>query len=99
MKISKIWDNEWMRRWGKYILTILIFGVVYFFVGDQSVIRFIQRGSEIKHLEEQCQMYNTATEKAMREIQSLDHPDSLERFAREQYYMHTTNEDVYLVDE
>jgi cell division protein FtsB len=44
-------------------------------------------------------MYREGTEKAMREIQTLSNPDSLERYAREHYYMHTHNEDIYLVEE
>jgi len=31
-------------------------------------------------------------------MQTLNHPDSLERFAREQYFMHEQNEDVYLIE-
>jgi cell division protein FtsB len=44
-------------------------------------------------------MYRKATDKAQREIQALHNTDSLERFAREHYYMHTPNEDIYLIDE
>ena len=44
-------------------------------------------------------MYREGAEKAQREIQTLSQPDSLERYAREHYYMHTPNEDIYLVDE
>jgi cell division protein FtsB len=44
-------------------------------------------------------MYREGTDKAQREIQALHQIDSLERYAREQYYMHTSNEDIYLVEE
>lgn len=99
MSFFKKIENIKLKKWGKYIITILIFGVIYIFVGDQSIVRFIQRGEEIQHLEEQRDAYLEETEKVRREIQSLSHPDSLERFAREQYYMHNANEDIYLVDE
>ena len=99
MEFSKIWEKIQLKRWGKYIITILVFGVIYVFVGDQSMIRFVQRGREIRHLEEQRDRYMEETEKVRREIQSLTHSDSLERFAREQYNMHNANEDIYLVDE
>ena len=99
MSFSKSWEYIQLKKWGKYIITLLVFGVIYIFVGDQSMIRFVQRGREIRHLEEQRDAYLEETEKVRREIQSLSHPDSLERFAREQYYMHNANEDIYLVDE
>ena len=38
-------------------------------------------------------------DKAQQEIRTLSNPDSLERYAREHYYMHTPDEDIYLVEE
>ena len=99
MKFSEFWDTIKIRKWGKYVVTLLLFLVVYLFIGDQSVIQFIRRGKEIRHLEEQRDMYREGTNKAQREIQALHQPDSLERFAREQYFMHEANEDIYLVEE
>lgn len=88
-----------IRKWGKYVFTILIFLVIYLFIGDQSMIQFAKRGREIRHLEEQRDMYRAGTDKVQHEIQSLNHPDSLERYAREQYFMHNANEDIYLIEE
>ena len=99
MTFSELWTHIRVRKWGKYVITVLLFLLVFFFVGDQSILRFIHRHREISHMEEQRDFYRAATEKAQREIQSLHNKDSLERFAREQYYMHNANEDVYLVEE
>jgi len=99
MTFSEFWTAIKIRKWGKYILTLLIFAVVFLFIGDQSLIRFIRRGREIRHLEEQRDMYREGTDKAQREIQTLHHPDSLEQYAREHYFMHLPNEDIYLVEE
>ena len=99
MYLRGLLSSDFIKKWGKYIITLVVFGVVYFFVGDQCILRFIERGRAIRHLEEQTEMYNTASEQVMREMQSLNNLDSLERFAREKYLMHQANEDVYLVDE
>ena len=99
MSFSDFWTMIKIRKWGKYVITILAFLVVFLFIGDQSLIQFVKRGREIRHLEEQRDMYREGTEKAQREIQTLNQPDSLERYAREHYYMHTSNEDIYLVEE
>lgn len=99
MKFSEFWETIKIRKWGKYVITLLLFLVVFLFIGDQSVIQFVKRGHEIRHLKEQRDMYREGTEKAQREIQTLHHPDSLERYAREQYYMHTSNEEIFLVEE
>ncbi len=99
MTFSEFWTTIKIRKWGKYILTLLIFAVVFLFIGEQSVVHFIRRGREIRHLEEQRDMYREGAAKAEQEINTLQQPDSLERFAREHYYMHTPNEDIYLVEE
>ena len=99
MTFSDWWTEMKMRKWLKYVITILVFLLIYLFIGDQSLIQFARRGREIRQLEQQRDMYRSESEKAQRELRTLSNPDSLERFAREHYYMHTPNEDIYLVDE
>lgn len=99
MTFSEFWTHIQVRKWGKYVVTILLFLAVFLFIGDQSAIHFFRRGREISHLEEQRDMYQAATEKAQREILLLHNTDSLERYAREHYFMHTPGEDIYLVEE
>lgn len=99
MSFSEFWTIIRVRKWGKYVITILLFLAVFLFIGDQSLLRFIDRGREIRQLEEQRDQYRSAAEEAQREIQTLHNTDSLERFAREQYFMHNANEDIYLVEE
>lgn len=99
MSFSEFWTIIRVRKWGKYVITILLFVAVFLFIGDQSLLRFIDRGREIRQLEEQRDQYRSAAEEAQREIQTLHNTDSLERFAREQYFMHNANEDIYLVEE
>ncbi len=99
MSFSEFWTSIKIQKWGKYAITLIAFLVVFLFVGDQSLIRFFHRHREIKQLEEQRDLYRSETEKAQREIQMLQNTDSLERYAREHYYMHTPEEDIYLVEE
>lgn len=99
MTFSEFLTTYKVRKWGKYAVTVLLFLIVFLFVGDQSMLHFWRRGREINRLEEQRDMYRAATEKAQREILMLQDADSLERFAREHYFMHTKNEDIYLVEE
>ena len=99
MKFSEFWSETKIRKWGKYVVTILVFLIVYLFIGDQSLIQFVHRGREIRHLEQQRDMYREAAEEAQKEIQTLNHPDSLEQYAREHYYMHNSNEEIFLLEE
>lgn len=81
------------------MLAIAVFAVVMVFFGDQSMINYVKRAREIHHLEEQRDSYREGIQKARHDLDVLQNTDSLERFAREQYYMHTEKEDVYLVEE
>ena len=99
MNFSDFWNTIKIRKWGKYVLTLLVFGVVYVFVGDQSLIMFAKRGGEIRRNEQQRDMYRKSAMEKQRQIQNLNNLDSLEKFARENYYMHTPNEDIFLVEE
>ena len=94
-----ILDRLKIRKWGKYAITILVFAVVFLFIGEQSLIQFVRRGREIRHLEEQRDLYREGAEKAQREMNALHQTDSLEGYAREQYYMHNSNEEIFLVEE
>ncbi len=99
MDFSKYWTYIQARKWVKYVVTILLFLAIFLFIGDQSLIRSIRRHREIRQMEEQRDMYREATEQAQREIQLLHNRDSLERYAREHYYMHNEGEEIFLVDE
>ena len=99
MKFSEFWTETKVQKWGKYVITLLVFLFFYLFIGDQSLIQFARRGREIRQLEQQRDMYREATQEAQSQIQTLHHPDSLEQYAREHYYMHNSNEEIYLVEE
>ena len=98
MNFLKWKDHIKFGKWGKYVITILVFLFIYLFVGDQSLVQFSRRSKEIKSYEQQTRMYLQGTEKAEHMLQTLNDTDSLERYAREQYYMHEDGEDVYILN-
>ena len=62
----------------------------------------LQEELEPQEQEEQTEEGSTLEaelEEAQQQINMLSQKDSLERFAREQYYMHEKGEDIYLVEE
>lgn len=97
-------ENEnWLKRMGnvlinKYVVVIAIFAVLFIFVGDHSLIQFVKRATKIRSMEQQIQQTNHEIKEAEHTLQMLENTDSLERFAREKYFMHTDKEDVYLVE-
>ena len=96
--MKEIWIERW-KKYGKYVVTIAVFAGVMIFFGDQSLINYVKRAREIHRLEEQRDSYREGIQKARHELNVLQNTDNLEHIAREQYNMHTDNEDVYLVEE
>ena len=85
------------KRYGKYIIAVGIFAIVMLFFGEQSVVNYIKRAIEIHRLETQRDAYIEGIQRAQHDINVLQDTDSLERYAREHYYMHAPNEDVYIL--
>lgn len=83
----------------KYVLVCVIFGVVFVFVGEQSILKGIHRRRQIRQTEQQIRATRADIEATQRKINWLRSTDSLEQFAREEYYMHAPGEDVYIVKE
>ena len=77
---------------------LLVFAVIMIFIGEHSLIQFVKRGTQIREVEAQIEHTNQQIRQAQRSMNMLDDIDSLERFARERYMMHTDKEDVYIVE-
>ena len=97
-------DNRFlnfMRKYvlNKYVLVLLVFGVVFVFVGEQSFIKGIQRRRQIRETERQLRTTRDDISGMRHRIELLRSTDSLERYAREHYFMHADGEDVYIVYE
>lgn len=95
---KKIWQVS--RKWvlNKYVLTCVLFAVVLTFCGEQSMLNRIRQARQISALERERDECRQQSEKYRNDIRLLrENTDSLERFAREHYYMHADGETVYLI--
>ena len=91
--------HPWLGKWvlNKYTITTVIFGLLFLFVGDQSLLKQYQRARQMRSLKQQIDQSRGNIATYQRELDYLADPDSLERYAREQYHMHQPNEEVYIV--
>jgi len=99
MKISILRAYLKFGKWGKYLITILVFMIVFLFVGEQSLVQCSRRKAEIKKCKMDEKRYQKQTENAQRMLLMLSNRDSLERYARELYLMHEENEEIYIIGE
>lgn len=98
MEQKEMWKKVRNVLINKYAITLYVFAVIFIFVGDQSWIKQISRKVEMRETQKKIEEIQQQTAEAGNLLHSLDHPDSLERFAREQYKMHAAGEDVYVVE-
>ena len=98
MNKENFWNLARKVLINKYAITIYVFTVIMIFIGEHSLIQFVKRGTQIREVEAQIEHTNQQVRQAQRSMNMLDDIDSLERFARERYMMHTDKEDVYIVE-
>lgn len=92
--------HPWVKRWvlNKYVAACAVCGLIFLFGGDQSLLQQAKRLRHMRHLQEQISQSRQHIAECERALQTLSDTDSLERFAREQYHMHASNEEVYVIE-
>ncbi len=84
----------------KYLLAIAVFFVLSFFALDNTYIDRWNNRNKIRELNSQIESYDKQIETCMRKMNELNtNKTNLERFAREEYYMKRTNEEVFIIED
>ncbi len=81
----------------RYFLVTLVF-VIVLFLDTNNLTRWYNTAKDVVAQEKQKEYYRKAihdTEEQLKELQS--NRDSLEKFAREQYYFHEADEEIFIV--
>ncbi len=98
MKFSKIHIPKWLRN--KYIITLILFGVWISFFDQNDLWDKHKLSGRIQQLEKQKHHYQVEIEQNQRKMKEIqESPESLEKFAREQYLMKKKNEDLFVIVE
>ncbi len=98
MKFSKIHIPKWLKN--KYIITLILFGVWVSFFDQNDLWDKYKLSGRIKQLEKQKHHYQVEIEQNQRKMKEIqESPESLEKFAREQYLMKKKNEDLFVIVE
>ena len=84
----------------KFWLTISIFLVWILFLDQNNIFQLMKYDGEIKDLKKQKEYLNTKiVEDSTKLYQLITDDKSLEKFAREEYFMHKPNEEVFVIRE
>lgn len=93
--------EKWKWLWGsdrtKYYAVTAVFILSVFFFSENNVIRWINTRFEISRQEEIISEYRKNIKEAGRRLEALGSDlDTLETFAREDFYFHEPGEDVFV---
>jgi cell division protein FtsB len=68
------------------------------FFDENSLINHWELDKEIDKLEKSNEYYRDQIEQDKKVIDNLNDPDSLEKYAREEYKMKKENEEIFLIE-
>lgn len=93
-KINRIWN--WVRN-HKYLITLLLFAVIIGFIDENSIWRRVRYAREEMALRDEIERYQREYEESTERLNELAaDSESIERIAREKYFMKQPNEDVFV---
>lgn len=97
MKISMSGFWRGVSRF-KYLIVVVIGVAVVGFLDNNSIMRHLQYKLQISDLQDEIDRYNAQSDAAMKVLRGLkSNPKSIEKIAREHYFMKADNEDVYVL--
>ncbi len=98
--MNLVWLRKILYFLNKYKIIVLLAGFVFYmlFLDEYNVFQYIKLKDEIDNLEqirEDLKRKIAYNQKVYEQLQKDD--QSFERFARETYFFHKPNEDVYVI--
>lgn len=95
--IKFIKDNFPLLK-NKYVLTIALFFIWIGFFDENSLINDLKYKNEIRELQSKIEMHKQDIAESIKKSNELrTSNENLEKFAREQYKMKKTKEDIYII--
>jgi len=82
----------------RYVIIVLVFFVWMLFFDENSFLNHHELNKVIDEDEKKIDYYQKNINADKKDIKKLQNPDSLERFAREEYRMKKKNEDIYIIE-
>jgi len=99
MNLKQIKENKIFRVLSnKYVIVLVLFIVWMGFFDENSFINQRELDNEIDKLENANEYYKKQIDVDQNIIDNLNDPDSLEKYAREEYKMKRENEDIFIIE-
>jgi len=99
MTFKKLRENKVVRFISnRYVIILLLFVVWMLFFDENSFLNHRELDKEIDKLERSNEYYREQIQNDKKVIDNLNDPDSLEKYAREEYKMKRENEEIFLIE-
>lgn len=99
MNLNQLKENKVFRFLSnKYVIVLVLFIVWMGFFDENSFLNHRELDQEIEKLEDANEYYKKEIETDQNVINNLNDPDSLEKYAREEYKMKKENEDIFIIE-
>jgi cell division protein FtsB len=95
-KLSNIWS--FIGRY-KYFFVLTIIVAVVGFLDENSILHRHERQKDIMDLKKEIGAYRERYDKDTRALNGLADGKTLEKYAREKYFMHREDEDLFVIVE
>lgn len=96
-KLASFWM---LIRRHKYLITLLVFGVIVGFVDENSIVRRLRYRHEAFQLRNEIERYRQEYEENTERLNELAvDSGAIERIAREKYLMKKPDEDIYVFND
>lgn len=97
--LKKLRENKIVKFLSnKYVIIVLLFVVWMIFFDENSLLNHRELDKEIDNLEDSNEYYRDQIDQDKKVIENLNDPDSLEKYAREEYKMKKENEEIFLIE-
>jgi cell division protein DivIC len=84
----------------KYFIAITVFCVVLLFLDKNDIFSQLDRGRELRGLQQSKAYYTTQLAAERKELEALkSNPATLEKYAREKYMMKKDGEELFIISE
>ncbi len=98
MSWVKKFYKKYISKVNPYWLVTIIFIALTFTAGDSNLYMRYKYDERIRSLEKEIEMYKEVIEVNSNKLHDLNtNKEGLERFAREEYLMKRSNEDVFII--
>ena len=98
-KIKELFKGEHGTFFKFLTFNVILFIVLWLIGPGNTVIHWARSKSELRHQKQQMEFYQKEIEQMRRKVNMLQNDkDTLEKFAREQFYFAAPGEDVYIVE-